>query len=100
MIAIEEDNTTKERIDCCDLVRDMLTEKTNAEYRWFHSNGIALENSYTRYHPIKGRDDQSIASVWVHYDVRVFESNFLENQFFVKTVKDVNGKYLKELVKN
>ncbi|MCX8579134.1 peptidoglycan-binding protein, partial [Gilliamella sp. B2717] len=93
-------HTNDERIVCCDLVRDILTEKTNAEYRWFHSNGIALENSYTRYHPKKGRDNKSIASNWVHYDVRVFESQFLENQFFVKTEKDVNGKYLKELVEN
>ncbi len=96
----KSEHTNDERIVCCDLVRDILTEKTNAEYRWFHSNGIALENSYTRYHPKKGRDNKSIASNWVHYDVRVFESKFLENQFFVKTEKDANGKYLKELVKN
>lgn len=44
-------NTKDEKIVCYDLVRDILTEKTNAEnkYRWFYSNGIALENSYTRY---------------------------------------------------
>jgi hypothetical protein len=96
----KSEHSRDERINCCDLVRDILTEKTNAEYRWFHSNGIALENSYTRYHPTRGRDNQSIASVWAHYDVRVFESKFLENQFFVKTAKDINGKYLQELVKN
>lgn len=47
----KSEHTKDEKIVCCDLVRDILTEKTNAEnkYRWFYSNGIALENSYTRY---------------------------------------------------
>jgi hypothetical protein len=93
-------HTREERIGCCDLVRDILTEKTKAEYRWFHSNGIALENSFTRYHPTRGRDNKSIASIWVHYDVRVFEKKYLQDHFFVTTVDDVNGKYIKDLLKD
>ena len=93
-------HTNEERIIYCDLVRDILTEKTNAEYRWFHSNGVALENSYTRYHPTRGRDNNSIASNWVHYDVRVFKKEFLADHFFVQTVNEVNGKSMMKLIKN
>lgn len=90
--------TNDERIVCCDLVRDLLTEKTNAEYRWFHENGIGLENSYTRYHPTEGRDNDNIASNWVHYDVRTFNLEYLEDQYFVKLENEINGKNMKELI--
>ena len=91
-------HTANERIDCCDLVRDLLTDKTNAEYRWFHKNGIGLENSEKKYHPTKGKDKSNIASTWVHYDVRTFELEYLEDQYFAISEKDVNGTKMKELI--
>ena len=91
-------HTDNERIDCCDLVRDLLTDKTNAEYRWFHKNGIGLENSHKKYHPTKGKDKSNIASTWVHYDVRTFQLEYLEDQYFAKSEKDVNGTKMKELI--
>lgn len=60
-------------------------------------NKIALENSRTRYDKTIGLGTQ-IADVWVHYDVRTFELPYLKDNYFVKTVQEVNGKYMLELL--
>lgn len=61
------------------------------QVRWNDSNKFSLEPGIPSY---KG---EFIASTWIHYDVRQFELKYLKDEFFVKSINDVNGKSIVEL---
>lgn len=61
-----------------DLVRAKLVETANAQIGWGASNRKALE-------------PPDIAPTWVHYDVRCYESRFLEDRFFCRTLQELDA---------
>ena len=62
----------------CDAVRAILVEKSNFQIGWSSKNVKALEPS-------------NIAPTWVHMDVRCYESKYLEDRFFVKTLEELDS---------
>lgn len=63
----------------CNAVRARLIETANAQIGWSATNVKALE-------------PQDIAPTWVHYDVRCYEQKYLKDEFFCKTLKDLDNK--------
>ena len=61
----------------CDEIREKIVEKCNGQIGWAIKNKKALEPA-------------NIAPTWVHYDVRCFAKDFLEDRFFVKTLEDLD----------
>jgi hypothetical protein len=53
----------------CDGLRGLIVEKSTAQIGWGANNRKALEPS-------------NIAPTWVHYDVRCYDSRYLEDRFF------------------
>lgn len=72
----------------CNAVRAVLVEKCNFQIGWSAKNIKALEPS-------------DIAPTWVHMDVRCYDSKYLEERFFVKTLEaldkhELNGVQTKQ----
>jgi hypothetical protein len=62
----------------CDKVRSVAVAKSNAQIGWAAGNKKALEPS-------------DIAPTWVHYDVRTFDSQYLDDKFFCKNQDQLNN---------
>lgn len=75
-----------------DVVRDLLVNYTNAEYRWKKSNVIALEPSSRN-----KIGKEFIATTWVHLDVRTFQLQYLQDKYFVKDNNSANGESILSL---
>jgi hypothetical protein len=63
----------------CDAIRGRLVETANAQIGWAANNRKALEPS-------------NIAPTWVHYDVRCYEQKYLKDEYFCKTLKDLDNR--------
>lgn len=63
----------------CDRIRGLLVEKSAAQIGWNASNRKALEPS-------------NIAPTWVHYDVRCFEREYLQNRFFCTSLTQLDNR--------
>lgn len=61
----------------CHDIRGQLVELSNAQIGWGASNRKSLE-------------PDEIAPTWVHYDVRSYESKYLDDRFFCKTLVDLD----------
>lgn len=61
----------------CNNIRTSIIEKCNAQIGWAVRNKKSLE-------------PENIAPTWVHYDVRNFESKYLEDRFFCKTNEELD----------
>ena len=62
----------------CDGIRGLLVERSNAQVGWLASNRKALEPA-------------NIAPTWVHYDVRCYEPQYLDDRFFCRTEAELDG---------
>ena len=73
-----------------EFIRSILTNKMRAvETR--ESNKIYLE-------PTKFRDGSNGATTWVHFDITRFSAEFWNDNFFKKTVGDLNGSAMTDIV--
>ena len=63
----------------CDAVRGRIVATADAQIGWNAVNRKALEPS-------------SIAPTWVHYDVRCYEPKYLKDEYFCKTLKQLNNR--------
>lgn len=61
----------------CNAIRKSIVEKSNAQIGWADSNKKSLE-------------PKKYAPTWVHYDVRNFDSKYLEDRFFCKTSAELD----------
>ena len=61
----------------CNELRAQAVEKSNAQIGWAANNKKALEPA-------------DIAPTWVHYDVRCYASQYLEDKFFCKTLDELD----------
>jgi hypothetical protein len=61
----------------CDAIRGRLVETAHAQIGWTATNRKALEPS-------------NIAPTWVHYDVRCYETKYLQDDWFCKTAKELD----------
>ncbi len=71
---------TKEVSDMEVIRKDIFNKYLCAKWDWKERNIFNLEST------IVG------ATTWVHYDVREFDSVYLEDKFFVKDITSLNGK--------
>ncbi len=62
--------------------KDIFNKYLGAKWDWKDKNIFNLESTAIG------------ATTWVHYDVREFDSVYLEDKFFVKNLTDLNGKSL------
>jgi hypothetical protein len=76
----------------CDSVRALMTAKMKCQIRWGSSNKFSLEPSEKR------TPNEYTATNWVHFDVREFQSKFLEDRFFCKSNEALNGKSMHTLM--
>jgi hypothetical protein len=63
----------------CDAIRGVLVERAHAQIAWDAANRKALEPSH-------------IAPTWVHYDVRCYESKYLQDRMFCTTLKQLDNR--------
>lgn len=68
----------RDDMDCCNEVRAVIVNKSNAQIGWAATNRKALEPA-------------DIAPTWVHYDVRCYEPKYLEDRFFCRTESELDG---------
>ena len=80
----------------CDDAREVMIKYCNAYYRWYVKNVISLEAG----NRVKISTDKAIASTWVHFDVRSFELDYLKDEYFAKSVEQVNGLSMRSLIAN
>lgn len=66
-------------LEKCNAVRAKLVETAHAQIGWGATNRKALE-------------PQDIAPTWVHYDVRCYQQKYLKDEYFCKTLKDLDNK--------
>ncbi len=76
---------TKEIADMEIIRKDIFNKYIGAKWDWKERNIFNLESTRVG------------ATTWVHYDVREFDSIYLENKFFVNNLSDLNGKSIVEL---
>ncbi len=90
-----KNNATSSSEKNCDIVRDkILINRSGAQLRWGNSNKISLEPSE------KDRiGSEFIATTWVHYDVREFDLEFLDDKFFIKKLDDSLENKIQNLAK-
>ncbi|MFQ1006533.1 peptidoglycan-binding domain-containing protein, partial [Gilliamella sp. CG22] len=80
----------------CDDAREVMIKYCDAQYRWAKPNFVSLEPG----NRVKISTDQAVASTWVHYDVRSFELVYLKDEYFAKSVEQVNGISMQTLITN
>jgi hypothetical protein len=68
----------RDDMERCNRLRGLLVERSNAQVGWAATNRKALEPS-------------DIAPTWVHYDVRCYETRYLEDRFFCRDLEGLNG---------
>lgn len=61
----------------CEEIRGLLVETANAQIGWAASNRKSLE-------------PKEIAPTWVHYDVRSYEARYLNDSYFVRSLKELD----------
>ena len=66
-------------MDKCDAARGCLVSTADAQVGWSAANRKALEPS-------------NIAPTWVHYDVRCYEARYLQDDWFCRTLKDLDAR--------
>lgn len=69
----------RDDMDRCDRIRGRLIEIANAHIGWTARNRKALE-------------PREIAPTWVRYDVRTYESKYLDDKYFCTTNKDLDDR--------
>lgn len=62
----------------CDEIRRKIVEVSKAQIGWADQNKKALE-------------PPNIAPTWVHYDVRTYEPQYLEDKFFCKSLEELDN---------
>jgi hypothetical protein len=74
----------------CEKVRKACLKQNilNAQMEWALPNRVSLEST------VDG------AKTWVHADVRNFESKYLEDRFFCKSIQELDGKPISNLLKD
>lgn len=80
----------------CDDAREVMIKYCNAHYRWNIKNVISLEAG----NRVKKPREQAVASTWVHFDVRSFKLDYLKDEYFAKSVEQVNGLPMRSLIIN
>lgn len=68
----------RDEMDCIEQIRGLLVTQANAQIGWAGRNRKSLEPS-------------SIAPTWIHYDVRTYETTYLADRFFCKSLKELDG---------
>jgi hypothetical protein len=63
----------------CNRARAIAVETAHAQVGWGANNRKALE-------------PPDIAPTWVHYDVRCYEQKYLKDEYFCKTLKDLDNR--------
>lgn len=76
-ISYADPTTRDERAARSNALRGLLVHDANAQIGWGAVNRKALEPA-------------TIAPTWVHYDVRCYESKYLLDKYFVKTVAQLD----------
>jgi GH24 family phage-related lysozyme (muramidase) len=69
----------------------VIIPKMGAQLRWGKHNKFSLEPTRKNY------EKEFIATTWIHFDVRKFQLNYLENRYFVKSLDKLNGKSIVQL---
>ena len=70
---------------------DIFYKYLNAKTSWVHgTNNFCLEPIALIYKP-NGKVDQNYTYSWIHFDVREFESIYLEDKYFCKNKNGLNG---------
>jgi len=78
-IALQTGETKQDDVEKCHAVRGKLVELSNAQIGWAAKNRKSLEP-----------DD--IAPTWVHYDVRSYEPQYLDDRYFCRDLKTLNAR--------
>lgn len=68
----------------------------DARYRWAKPNFVSLEPG----NRVKKSGELAVAPTWVHYDVRSFQLVYLKDEYFAKSVEQVNGISMQTLITN
>jgi hypothetical protein len=76
----DKNGRTKKTSDMEIIRKDIFNKYLGAKWDWKDRNIFNLESTDVG------------ATTWVHYDVREFDSVYLEDNFFVKNITDLNGK--------
>lgn len=75
----------------CNNARSLIVSKLHAQIRWASRDKFSLEPG----DPIsKG---EFVSPTWVHMDVREFDSKYLADKFFSKSLDGINGRSMQEL---
>jgi len=76
----DKNGRTREVSDMEVIRKDIFNRYLGAKWDWKEKDIFNLESTRVG------------ATTWVHYDVREFDSVYLENNFFVKDINSLNGK--------
>lgn len=76
----DKNGRTKKNSDMETIRKDIFNKHLGAKWDWKTRNIFNLESTAVG------------ALTWVHYDVREFDSVYLKDNFFVKSINDLNGK--------
>jgi hypothetical protein len=77
-IAMKAGESKRDDRDKCDRVRGVMVEKSTAQIGWAAANRKSLEPS-------------DIAPTWVHYDVRQYESKYLQDSHFCQDLAGLDN---------
>lgn len=76
----DKNGRTRKVSDMEEIRKNIFNKYLGAKWDWKERNIFNLESTSVG------------ATTWVHYDVREFDSIYLEDKFFVKNLTDLNGK--------
>jgi len=78
---------------------DIFDKYLNAKTSWVNgTNNFCLEPIALIYKP-NGKIDQNYTYSWIHFDVREFESIYLEDKYFCKNKDGLNGTSIIQIAK-
>ena len=78
---------------------DIFYKYLNAKTNWVNgTNNFCLEPIALIYKP-NGKIDQNYTYSWIHFDVREFESIYLEDKYFCKNKDGLNGTSIIQIAK-
>ena len=80
----------------CDDAREVMIEYCDAQYRWDTPNFVSLEPG----NRVKKSGELAVAPTWIHFDVRSFQLVYLKDEYFAKSVEQVNGISMQTLITN
>jgi len=78
-VALLAGETKRDDMIKCDAIRGRIVETAHAQIGWTATNRKALEPS-------------TIAPTWVHYDVRCYEPEYLEDAMFCTTLRQLDNR--------